>query len=67
MGSKQSITGATQEWFFLKTVFGSKKHQKSWTFCWFLNFYGNMYGWIRPVLTILTAEHSESVEILTKC
>ena len=38
MGSKQSIKGATQYYFFQKTVFGSKKSSKNWTFCWFLNF-----------------------------
>ncbi len=30
--------------FFKKLFLEQKNHQKSWTFCWFLNFYGNIYG-----------------------
>ena len=67
MGSKQSIPDPPQKRFFQKTVFGAKKSSKSWMFCWFLNFYGNIYGQIRPVLKNLMSGRSESVEILPKC
>ena len=30
-------------------------------------FFGNIYGYIRPVLKNLIAGHSESVKILPKC
>ena len=39
MGSKQSVVVTTQQWFFQKTIFGTKTHQNFWIFCWFLNFY----------------------------
>ena len=41
---------------FSKNCFRSKKnHQKSWMFCWFLNFYSNIYGYIRPILKKIIA------------
>ena len=53
---------------FLKNCFSvQNNHQKNLMFCWFFNFYGNIYGLIRPVLINLIAGCSESVEILTKC
>ena len=52
---------------FQKTVFGTKNHPKKWMFCWFLNFYGNIYGLIRPLLINLIAGHLVSFEILSKC
>mgnify|MGYP007015787208 CR=1 FL=1 len=30
--------------FFSKNYFRHQKSSKNWTFCWFLNFYGNIYG-----------------------
>ena len=53
--------------FSKKLFLVQKNHQKNWTFCWILNFYGNIYGQIRPVLKNLTSGHSESVKILPKC
>ena len=53
--------------FFKKLFSEQKNHQKSSTFCWFLNFYDNIYGWIRQVLKKSIAGHSKSVEILPKC
>ena len=67
MGSKQSIAVPAQYYFFQKTNFGSKNCQTNLTFCWFLNFYGNTYGQIIPVLKNLIAGLSEWVKILPKC
>ena len=53
---------------FSKNCFSvQNNHQKNWMFSCFLNFYGNIYGLIRPVLINLIAGRSESVEILPKC
>jgi hypothetical protein len=36
--------------FFKKLFLPQKNHQNNWMFRWFLNFYGNTHGKIRPVL-----------------
>ena len=52
---------------FSKNCFSvQNNHQKNWMFCWFLNFYGNIYDEIRPVLINLIAGCSESIAILPK-
>ena len=37
MGSKQSVTDATEWVFFQITFFGTKKHQKNWTVSLLIN------------------------------
>ena len=37
MGSKQSVTGATERVFFQITFLGTKKHQKNWTVSFLIN------------------------------
>ena len=53
--------------FFKKLFFGAKQSSKKLDVLLIFEFFGNIYGLIRPVLINLIAGRSESVEILPKC